>query len=209
MAKTAKVAPVAAAVAPTAPVAQPNPAGVPFVRNGVYFDRFGNPISRNRHIEGDPIWDVQAPPNVSYQWIRITVRGNPDFSEYSKMRRAGWSAVPHARHADLFRPTNDVALSPDACILHEGQLLVERPLGMTMEAMADHNASVNKTLRDTLNSNNRLTLPDGVMGIDTARNPHVRANTFIGQGMTKGGVVDHNDTVVINHEPKYEPAIDE
>lgn len=208
MAKTAKVAPVAAAVAQSAPVAQPNP-GIPFQRNGIYYDRHGNPISRPRHDEGDPGWNVKAPDGVSYQWIRITVRGNPDYSEYARMTRAGWSPVPHARHPKLFRATNDPALSVDACILVEGQLLVERPLGMTLEAQSDHNASVQRTLRDTLQSNNRLSLPDGVMGIDTSRNPHVRANTFIGQGLERGGVADPNDTIVINHEPKYEPAIDE
>lgn len=146
---------------------------------------------------------------MSYQWIQVSVRGSQDYSEYSKMQRAGWRPVPHDRHPKLFRAVNDPALSPDACIVVQGQLLVERPIGMTWDAQADHNASVQRTLRDTLMSNNRLTLPDGVMGIDTSRNPHVRANTFIGQGLERGGRVDPNDTIVINHEPKYEPAIDE
>lgn len=184
MAKTAtKEAPIkAAAPAPmSAEHAVPRQGA-----NGAYFDRFGNPISRKGSSRTGEGWNPTPPDGIDYMWIRISVRGNEQYSELHEMMAAGWRPVPHSRHPNLFMATNDARLSPDACILKEGQLLVERPLGMTLQAREEQRREATDQYHSRLR-NHGLEVPQGARGVDVSQNPKLRGGTHAtvdGSGFT-------------------------
>jgi hypothetical protein len=98
-----------------------------------YFDREGNPLTRKNPTFRNE-YDFQpgeVPEGWAYQWIRHTVHGDPSESELFSMQENGWRPVPHERHKNRFAPT---FLEGKACITRRGQLLVERPVGMNVDA---------------------------------------------------------------------------
>lgn len=174
MAKTAtKEAPVKAAAPAPIPVEHTVPRQG---ANGAYFDRFGNPISRKGSSRTGEGWSPTPPDGVDYLWIRISVRGNEEYSELHEMMAAGWRPVPHSRHPNLFTATTDQRLSQEACCLKQGQLLMERPLGMSLEAKREQQREANEQFYGRLR-NHGIQVPQGARGIDTGQNPKLRGGT--------------------------------
>lgn len=176
MAKAAQAPAKAAAPAPVATPSVPHQGA-----NGAYFDRFGNPISRKGSSQSGEGWNPTPPPGIDYAWIRIAVRGNEEWSELHEMMAAGWRPVPHERHANLFPSTEDKRLSPDACILKQGQLLVERPMSFTIEAREEQRRAANEQYARNLSRHGIV--PEGIRGMttDPSANPKLRGGTHVTQ----------------------------
>lgn len=183
------------------PVAAP-PAPRQGHNSGTYFDRDGNPISRKSVGENGKGWSPTPPDGWDYQWIRIYTRGNPDYSEYHDMREAGWRPVPHSAHPMLFPTSDDARLGLTGCIMKSGQLLVERPMGMTLDARAEEHRKARTQITDQMRSHG-LSPPDGVRGMDVSRSD-VRRGTFAGQGAARDGSHDPRDAFVVSDGPAYE-----
>lgn len=96
------------------------------------------PIRQRRYRGGEMPneFDIpadQIPEDSSYQWNNYTVFGqsNPHYSAFMGMQ--GWEPVPTRRHPNLMPPgTHD-----DAPIIVKGQILVERPIELTQEALQE------------------------------------------------------------------------
>lgn len=78
----------------------------------------------------------QMPEGMSYQWNNHTVLGQANPSYDSFMQMQGWEPVPAKRHPHLM----PVGYDPDAPIVVKGQILVERPRELTLEALAEEKA---------------------------------------------------------------------
>jgi hypothetical protein len=70
------------------------------------------------------------PDGWSYEWKNHTILGQPNPSYEVNMARAGWEPVPRTRHPELM-PENYAGNT----IIRDGQILMERPLEITKEAV--------------------------------------------------------------------------
>lgn len=84
----------------------------------------------------DPFRVDNIPDGMSYEWKRVTVYGKGDPTYDVLMREQGWEPVASARHPELVA---DGHIGP---IIRDGLMLMERPVELTEEAMAeDRNAA--------------------------------------------------------------------
>lgn len=112
---------------------------------GEYRGRDGEILRRPATKFGANPFDV--PDDVkedgwSYQWVRYSCYGNTDYSELSTMKRAGWREVHPDALNGYFREETP---SGQNHILKEGLVLVERPEGMTRDAIAENERIANET----------------------------------------------------------------
>lgn len=145
-----------------------------------YFDRDGNPLTRKNptfrnEYDFSP---AEVPEGWAYQWIRHTVHGDPESSELFDMQENGWRPVPHERHKNRFAPT---FLDGKACITRKGQLLVERPMGMNIDAQRQQKRDADAQIGDQF-KRFAVPLPDNVraMGLD-GRGSIARQSDDVGQ----------------------------
>jgi hypothetical protein len=69
-----------------------------------------------------------VPDGWSYEWKRHTFLGKEDPSYQVQVARGGWEPVPASRHPEMM-PTGNYTI-----IERKGQILMERPLSLTIEA---------------------------------------------------------------------------
>src|ERR1700744_203638 len=83
------------------------------------------------------------PDGWSYEWKRHTLLGKEDPSYQVSLAHKGWEAVPRSRHPEMM-PDN----YRGETIEREGQMLMERPMEITMEAKARELAKARGQVRD-------------------------------------------------------------
>jgi hypothetical protein len=168
-----------------------------------YVDREGNPLTRKNpsYRNEFDFKEGEVPEGWAYQWIRLTVHGDPEHSEIFDMMENAWRPVPHSRHAGRFAPYflegTDKSNAKNACIVRRGQLLVERPIGLNEEALAEQKREANSQVNTQFGSLN-VPLPDNVRGMGLEARPGIarRQTNDIGQ-------------VRSDFMPKHQLAIDQ
>jgi hypothetical protein len=83
------------------------------------------------------------PDGWSYEWKRHMLLGKEDPSYQVSLARKGWEAVPRSRHPEMM-PDN----YRGETIEREGQMLMERPMEITVEAKARELAKARGQVRD-------------------------------------------------------------
>lgn len=78
-----------------------------------------------------PVEDI--PQGTSYQWNNYTVFGQEQHAYSAFMQMQGWEPVPASRHPHLVPKDTP----PNAPIIIDGQMLVERPQELTDEALTE------------------------------------------------------------------------
>lgn len=108
------------------------------------------------------------PEGWSYEWKRYTLLGKEDPSYQVTLARAGWEAVPASRHPEMM-PVN----SSSAIIERKGNILMERPLSLTLEA---RDVELRRARNQVRAKEAQLgSTPDGTMTRDHARvKPNVK-----------------------------------
>lgn len=108
------------------------------VRGDVRTDAVTSPIRGRQYKGGDmpnefeiPLEDI--PAGQSYQWNNHTVFGERFPHHEAFMAKQGWEPVPTSRHPHLM----PVGTPPNEPIIVRGQILVERPLELTKEALQE------------------------------------------------------------------------
>lgn len=124
-------------------VREPIKEGEVQLRKGEYMGRNGAILKRTPAKAGNK---YDLPDDIKehgwdYQWVRHSLYNNTEFSELPTMKRAGWSEVHPEALKGYFR---EQGAEGQNCITMEDLILVERPLGMTLEARAEDLANANK-----------------------------------------------------------------
>ena len=152
-----------------------------------YFDRDGNPLVRKNPTFRNQ-FDFEArevPEGYEYQWIRHTVHGDPSDSELFDMQENGWRPVPHERHKNRFAAT---VVDGKGCITRQGQLLVERPKGMSDEARRQMKREADAAIGDQFRRFS-VPLPENVQRM----------------GLTGAGAVARQTNDIENVRPEFKP----
>ena len=108
------------------------------------------------------------PDGWSYEWKRHTLLGREDPSYQVSLARAGWEAVPAKRHPEMM-PLNSTA----TIIERKGNILMERPMSLTIEA---RDVELRRARNQVRAKEQQLaSTPDGTMTRDHARvRPNVK-----------------------------------
>lgn len=99
--------------------------------------RDGELLTRNRPASGDKFYIPEGlvPDGWCYEWKAEIVRGEQQMSHLSNLMENGWRAVPASRHDGVF-----MSAGTDGPIRRDGQLLMERPMALTQEAIDEERA---------------------------------------------------------------------
>lgn len=65
--------------------------------------------------------DVQAPPGITYQWVRTALMGEPDMENLQNRLDSGWTFVRPSAHPEM--PVTDAAIAFET----GGLILMEMP----------------------------------------------------------------------------------
>lgn len=86
----------------------------------------------------DPFYvDLERKPaNVDYQWVVVTIMGQPDTRQQIPMQQNHWTPVPMKRHPEIVGDIQAKA-TPEAAIIVNGQMLCERPSYLNEESRAE------------------------------------------------------------------------
>ena len=110
--------------------------------------RNGEVLSRTHKQTGDQfhIPESMIPDGWDYQWIAVTVTGNTDVvrSMNMSMHANGWRPVPAERHAGVLVEID----AKGGTIIRDGQMLVERPKALSIEARAEELGAAHKLISD-------------------------------------------------------------
>lgn len=87
----------------------------------------------------------QIPDGWSYEWKRHTLYNQEDPSYTVEQYEQGWRPVPVSRHPQ-FMPVGHKG----AEILRDGLMLMERPIELTREAMAETDGTAKRQFRDKM-----------------------------------------------------------
>lgn len=110
-------------------------------------DTVTQPLRRRRYHSGEMPNEFHIPPDqipdgTSYQWNNYTVFGMQNPSADAHMQMQGWVPVPAERHPHL------VPVGYTGPIVVKGQILMERPIELTQEALQeDYNRAVGEVRR--------------------------------------------------------------
>lgn len=109
--------------------------------------RDGEVLSRTRTQVGD-IFDIPAdmiPKNWAYQWNAVSIAGNSDIllDQNHMMHQNGWRPVPAERYAGTLVPKGS-----KGTIIRGQQMLMERPLALTLEAQAEDERNAKQLMSD-------------------------------------------------------------
>jgi len=118
-------------------------------RDGVYYGRDGEILSRKRKDTGD-IFAIPSDlmdPDFEYQWNAVTVAGNQEIllDQNMMMAENGWRAVPADRPGFAGRFTS---AGQKGSIIRGGQRLDERPKIMCDDARAEEYAKAAQQMND-------------------------------------------------------------
>lgn len=171
MAKTATVTRGPAAAAPNNPAQQFRaPPG-----RAVAVGRDGQPIYRQAATSHDPfaIDPYIVPNGWVYEWKRYSIYNQVDHTNLAKLARVGgWTAVPAERHDGLFLPPGT-----KGSIIHDGLILMERPLPLHQEAMREDKAAADAAMGKARSERGLAPASSGI-STNTAA---ARAATFVRQ----------------------------
>src|SRR5258708_4301143 len=79
------------------------------------------------------------PPDMAYEWKRVSIWNRPDEEHQINMRNNGWTPVPASRHPELA----GLAPTKDGVIIRRGQMLMERAKELTVQSrLADKNRAL-------------------------------------------------------------------
>jgi hypothetical protein len=106
-------------------------------REATYLGRDGKPLVRK--VE-DTVNPFEVPlehrqEDWDYQWVRNSCFGKRDDANLSKMFDAGWRPVEHQQMPGFMKGGRS---DLNGAIEHEGLTLMERPMGMTLDAREEH-----------------------------------------------------------------------
>lgn len=126
--------------------------------------RNGEVLSRKRTSVGDifAIPPELIPPGWSYQWAAISVVGNTEIllDQNLMMAENGWRPVPSSRYPGRFMPAGHTGN-----IVRGGQMLMERPMSLTKDALNEDIRNAKQLLSDRNDalklSGVKKGLPDG------------------------------------------------
>lgn len=83
------------------------------------------------------------PPNITYEWKRVSIWNRPDEEHQINMRNNGWTPVPANRHPEL----SGMTANRDGVIVRGGQMLMERAKELTDQSrLADKNRAQEQVL---------------------------------------------------------------
>lgn len=82
-----------------------------------------------------------------YQWVAVSVAGDSDIclNMLQDFEANGWRAVPASRFPGRFMKTGTAG---DAAIVRKGQMLMERPMQLSIEAKAEEHNKAMAQMRD-------------------------------------------------------------
>lgn len=130
----------------------------PRLRSGEVLGRNGEILRRNRNYSDD---QFEIPSHLkengwSYQWNRMSCRGQIDDKEISAMLDNGWRFVPPARFGGIF------AKSDAEYIERDGLVLMERPQSLTDMALAEGQAKAEaEYMKQFQKADTDMPLPEG------------------------------------------------
>jgi len=109
--------------------------------------RNGEVLSRQRTQTGD-IYEIPReiiPEGWDYQWCAVSVTGNSEILLDQNLMFAenGWRPVPADRHPGRFMPAGH-----KGSIVRGGQMLMERPMELSLEARAEDIRAAHKLISD-------------------------------------------------------------
>ena len=172
------------------------PAREPAREAGVVLGRDGQPI---RRIKASSDWSYVPPEMIpegyTYQWKMYSVLGDEQtsISYQADLYRAGWRPVTHDRHPGVFAP-----MGTTGAIRMRGQQLMERPVELQMEAMAEEKAKADTQKRGAEEQFGLRSRTPGFEGRDQSNHPYVRQNTGVRQTIER----------VETPAPKYDVVIE-
>ncbi len=108
-----------------------------------------NPERRTRRRKStinDDIFFIppeEIPEGSSYEWKRYTVHGLEDPFYLAQMREQGWEPVDPKRHPSWVPPGYN-----QPTIIKGGQILMERPMELTLEAQAENRKLAKQQMRE-------------------------------------------------------------
>lgn len=119
----------------------------PDTRAGEVRGRDGSVLTRsNRSNEQADQFDVPAHMRErgwDLQWVRSSCYGKPDPANVQAHLENGWRAVPSERWPGYFHPADW-----KGAITREGQILMERPIELTQQAIQDGIAAAQRQRRN-------------------------------------------------------------
>ncbi len=110
--------------------------------------RNGEMLSRRHDDSIDPF---ELPPELveqarqegwDYEWKTENVRGSDMLNYQAKLHANGWRPVPSSRLPGVYGPEND-----EGPVRHDGMILMERPLQLTIDARADEDRKAREQVR--------------------------------------------------------------
>lgn len=160
----------------------------------VAIGRDGKPIWRTASATGeDPYAMAKAyePEGWVYEWKRYSIHNKIEEAYHSNLMRAGaWSFVTHETHPGIFGKMGATGI-----IIIGDQALMERPLSLHREAMADEKKTADERLR---RAKTERGLQAASSGVDT-NTPDARAATYVKQPYDPDLAQD-----IASAKPKYD-----
>jgi hypothetical protein len=169
------------------------------LERGVAIGRDGQPIRRikssaDKYAISPEILARNQADGWVYQWKRHTVLNQEDPTYAADLFRAGWRPVPAERHPGEWGPKD-----MKGSIIVGGQMLMERPLALDIEARAEEHEAAARAVNSSREQFGFAPTAKGFEGADTSNNPSVRKNSFARTG---------RENVELNR-PKYDYSVDE
>lgn len=97
---------------------------------------FGRTRKRQANVNQFEIDRSIVPPGWDYQWVTFTVYGQEQVHGIVSFKENGWTEVPADRHPGMFMPHGH-----KGAIIRDGQVLMERPMALTVEARNEERRS--------------------------------------------------------------------
>ncbi len=108
-------------------------------------------VRTTRRVDKFHIDPKLIPDGWSYEWKRVSVYGQPDPDHMLNLKANHWRPVPLSRHQHLMPGLTegyDDKGPYSGCIMKDGQLLMERPAYLTMDAQQeDYDIAIDQVRR--------------------------------------------------------------
>lgn len=153
------------------------------------------PVRRQRVRQGTDRYAFDKaiiPDGWSYEWKRYSVLGQEDPAYMAELHQLGFSPVPAERHPGLFLPVGYTG-----SIILGGQILMERPVELEMEAREEDDMRARAQVRGSREQFGMVPQARGFEG--PSQHPSAARNSFVRSSY------ERVDAPAV----KYEPSIDE
>lgn len=138
--------------------------------------RDGKPVYRSIGASSNDPYAIDerlVPPGWVYQWKRYSIYNQVDHTHLAKLAREGaWTPVPAERHDGIFLPPGT-----KGSVIHDGLILMERPIELEREAMRDEKNRADEAMR---RAKAERGLPSPSAGINT-QTAAARSASFVRQ----------------------------